>query len=165
MTCLSDQNTTLRQPAEFSIFTLSDNQVAIQNISYSECRFVSSFQSDETPIELTVPGQGNEYIDVRRSRLYVKCKIVKSHGSPLASQEKIGMINSPLQTLWSETGTYMNATQNWCLLKRVTVLGKYFCLMGMSLRTLSSNHNFSFSMTMYRHFGPTTTSSPSHFGP
>ena len=65
----SDQNTILGQPAELSIFTLSANQVVIQKIYYSECRPVSSFQSDEAPIEITVTGQGNEYIDLRRSRM------------------------------------------------------------------------------------------------
>ena len=67
MAYLSDQNTTLGQPAELSIFTLPANQVAIQKIYYSECRPLSSFQSDEAPIEIAVPGQGNEYIDLRRN--------------------------------------------------------------------------------------------------
>ena len=61
--------TILGQPAELSIFTLSANQVVIQKIYYSECRPVSSFQSDEAPIEITVTGQGNEYIDLRSSRM------------------------------------------------------------------------------------------------
>lgn len=60
MAYLSDQNTTLGQPAKLSIFTLTANQVAIQKIYYSECRPVSSFQSDEAPIEIAVPGQENE---------------------------------------------------------------------------------------------------------
>ena len=108
MAYLSDQNTTLGQPAELSIFTLPANQVAIQKIYYSECRPVSSFQSDEAPIEIAVPGQGNEYIDLRRSRLYVKCRIVKSDGSKLAASEKTGIINIPLQSVWSQIDTYMN---------------------------------------------------------
>ena len=108
MAYLSDQNTTLGQPAELSIFTLPANQVAIQKIYYSECRPVSSFQSDEAPIEIAVPGQGNEYIDLRRSRLYAKCRIVKSDGSKLAAKEKTGIVNIPLQSMWSQIDTYMN---------------------------------------------------------
>ena len=108
MAYLSDQNTTLGQPAELSIFTLPANQVAIQKIYYSECRPVSSFQSDEAPIEITVPGQGNEYIDLRRSRMYVKCKIVKADGTALAAKEKTGIVNIPLQSMWSQIDTYMN---------------------------------------------------------
>ena len=108
MAYLSDQNTTFGQPAELSIFTLPANQVAIQKIYYSECRPVSSFQSDEAPIEIAVPGQGNEYIDLRRSRLYVKCRMVKSDGSKLAASEKTGIINLPLQSMWTQIDTYMN---------------------------------------------------------
>lgn len=108
MAYLSDQNTTLGQPAELSIFTLPANQVAIQKIYYSECRPVSSFQSDEAPIEIAVPGQGNEYIDLRRSRLYVKCRMVKSDGSKLAAAENTGIINLPLQSMWTQIDTYMN---------------------------------------------------------
>ena len=55
-----------------------------------------------------MPGQGNEYIDLRRSRMYVKCKIVKADGSPLAANEKTGIINLPLQSLWSQIDTFMN---------------------------------------------------------
>ena len=108
MAFLSDENTTLGQPAELSIFTLPANQIAIQKIYYSECRPVSSFQSEEAPIEISVPGQGSEYIDLRRSRLYVKCKIVKSDGSKLKASEKTGIINLPLQSMWSQIDTYMN---------------------------------------------------------
>ena len=108
MAYLSDQNTTLGQPAELSIFTLPANQVAIQKIYYSECRPVSSFQSDEAPNEIAVPGQGNKYIDLCRSRLYAKCRIVKSDGSKLAAKEKTGIVNIPFQSMWSQLDTYMN---------------------------------------------------------
>ena len=67
MAFLTDENTILGQPAELSIFTLPANQIALQKIYYSECRPVSSFQSEEAPIEIAVPGQGREYIDLRRN--------------------------------------------------------------------------------------------------
>ena len=84
------------------------NQVVVDKIYFNECRPVSSFDTEDAPIEITVLGQANEYIDLRRSRLYVKCKIVKSDGSALAAQEKTGIINLPLQTMWSQIDTYMN---------------------------------------------------------
>lgn len=45
---------------------------------------------------------------MRRIRLYAKCKIVKTDGAALESQEKTGIINLPLQSLWSQIDTYMN---------------------------------------------------------
>ena len=108
MAFLSDRNKTIAQPAELSIFTAPPNQVAVEKIYFSECRPVSTYNTEDTPVEITIPGQGNEYIDLRRSRLYVKCKIVKSNGDALAAQEKTGIINLPLQTIWSQIDTYMN---------------------------------------------------------
>lgn len=77
MAFLNDKITDIGHPAELTLFTVPPNQVAVEKIYYSECRPVSSFDSEDAPIEISVPGQGNEYIDLRRSRLYVKCKIIK----------------------------------------------------------------------------------------
>ena len=108
MAFLTNKITDIGQASELSIFSIVPNQVAIEKIYFSECRPVSSYSTEDTPIEIAIPGQGNEYIDLRRSRLYVKCKIVKSDGSPLTSSEKTGIINIPLQSMWSQIDTYMN---------------------------------------------------------
>lgn len=69
---------------------------------------MSAYNTEEAPIEISVPGQGNKYIDLRRSRLYAKCKIVKADGKALKGQERTDNINLPLQSLWSQIDTYMN---------------------------------------------------------
>ncbi|XP_061188729.1 uncharacterized protein F54H12.2-like [Saccostrea echinata] len=84
------------------------SDIAVEKIYYAEYRPVSAYNTEDAPIEISIPGQGNEYIDLRRSRLYVKCKIVKADGTALAAQEKTGIINLPLQSLWSQIDTYMN---------------------------------------------------------
>lgn len=71
-------------------------------------RPISSFDGETAPLEFTVPGGGNEYIDLRRSRLYLKAKITKADGSALASAEKTGIVNLPLQSLFSQIDVYMN---------------------------------------------------------
>lgn len=108
MAYLTDKITDIGQPSELSIFTVPPNQVAIEKIYFSECRPVSSYNTEGTPIEISIPGQGNEYLDLRRSRLYVKCAIVKSDGTKLATSEKTGIINIPLQSMWSQVDTYLN---------------------------------------------------------
>ncbi|XP_033731756.1 uncharacterized protein F54H12.2-like [Pecten maximus] len=47
-------------------------------------------------------------MDLRRWRLYVKGRILKTDGTALASQEKTGIVNLPLQSIWSQVDTYMN---------------------------------------------------------
>ena len=69
---MSDKITDIGFPSELELFTVSPNQVAVDRIYFNECRPVSSFDTEDAPIEITVPGQANEYIDLHRSRLYVK---------------------------------------------------------------------------------------------
>lgn len=45
---------------------------------------------------------------MRRSRLYLKAKITKSDGTALTNLEKTGIINLPLQFLFSQIDVYMN---------------------------------------------------------
>lgn len=90
MAFFSNKITDIGLPAELALFTIPLNHVAVDKIYFNECRPVSSFDTEDAPIEISVSGQGNEYIDLRRSRLYVKFKIVKTDGTPLSAQEKNG---------------------------------------------------------------------------
>ena len=80
MAYLSDKITDIGQPSQLSIFSVPANQVSLQKIYFSECRPVSSYNTEDTPIEISVPGQGNEYIDLRRSRLYLKWQLSNQMG-------------------------------------------------------------------------------------
>lgn len=115
MAFLSEINTTTAEPCELSLFSDPPNQVALQKIYFSETRPISSFDADDAPLEFAIPGSGNEYMDLRRSRLYLKAKITKSDGTALTNLEKTGIINLPLQSLFSQIDVYMNGkcvTQN-----------------------------------------------------
>lgn len=108
MAFLSEVNTSVAEPAELSLFSDPPNQVAVQKIYFSEIRPISSFEGDTAPLEFTVPGGGNEYLDLRWSRLYLKAKITQADGTALMSKEKTGIINLPLQSLFSQIDLYMN---------------------------------------------------------
>lgn len=109
MAYLSDDLKEIGQPDALSLFTVPPNQVAVEKIYYNECRPISSFTSDDAPIDIAVPGDGNAYVDLRRNRLYMKCKIVKSDGTLLSPLEETGIINMPLQTMWSQIDVFMNS--------------------------------------------------------
>ena len=115
MSFLSDINTSTAEPSELALFTDPPNQVAVQKIYFSETRPISSFDADDAPLEFAVPGSGNEYLDLRRCRLYLKAKITKADGTALQAQEKTGIVNLPLQSLFSQIDVFMNGkcvTQN-----------------------------------------------------
>lgn len=105
MAFLSEINTTTAEPCELSLFSDPPNQVALQKIYFSETRPISSFDADDAPLEFAIPGSGNEYLDLRRSRLYLKAKITKSDGTALTNLEKTGIINLPL---FCQIDVYMN---------------------------------------------------------
>ncbi|XP_033728984.1 uncharacterized protein F54H12.2-like [Pecten maximus] len=108
MSFLSDNVNHIGLPAALSIFTVPPNQVAIEKVYFSECRPMSSFNISDAPIEIYVPGSGDRYIDLHKSRLYVKCRVKKADDSVLAENEKTGIINLLLQSMWSQIDIYMN---------------------------------------------------------
>lgn len=68
---------------ELSIFVSFPNQVAVNKITYTEERPISSIINESTPIKkIVVSGAGNDYIDLRKSRFYVKLQILKVNGDP-----------------------------------------------------------------------------------
>ena len=108
MAYLSTATEDIAIPRELSLFNVPPNQVAIEKIYYSETRSLANF-TDTSTIELTISGQGPEYIDLKRSRLYLRAKIVKADGSALASKEKTGIIHLPLHTMWTQIVVYLNS--------------------------------------------------------
>lgn len=107
MSYLSKTNRDFALPQQLSLFTTPPNQLSIEKIHFDETRPLANF-TDTSTIEFAISGQGSEYIDLKRSRLYVRAKIVKADGSDLVAQEKTGIINLPLQTMWSQVDVYMN---------------------------------------------------------
>lgn len=108
MSFLSEENKQIGQPMELSIFASPPNQVAIEKITYTEERPISNLINESTPIEFVISGNGNDYIDLTKSRLYAKLQILKADGTKLAPKEKTGIINLPLQSMFSHIDIYMN---------------------------------------------------------
>lgn len=78
MSFLNGNNKEIGQPSELAIFASAPNQVAVEKITYTEERPISSLINDSTSLEIVISGAGNDYIDLRKSRLYVKMHILKS---------------------------------------------------------------------------------------
>lgn len=108
MAFLSSDNQDIAQPMELSLFTSPTNQVAVEKVYFTEARPISSIGVSDTPIEIVVSGSGAEYIDFKRSKLYVKARILKADGSTMAANEKTGIVNLPLQSMFSQMDVYLN---------------------------------------------------------
>lgn len=88
MTFLSSDNKDIAQPMELSLFASPTNQVAIEKVFFTEARPISSIGVSDTPIEIVVSGSEAEYDDLKRSKLYLKARILKADGTALAENEK-----------------------------------------------------------------------------
>lgn len=108
MAFLSGDNKDIAQPMELSLFSSPTNQVAVEKVYFTEARPISSIGVSDTPIEIVVSGSGAEYIDLKRSKLYVKARILKTDGTALADTEKTGLVNLPLQSMFSQMDVYLN---------------------------------------------------------
>lgn len=108
MAFLSSDNQDIAQPMELSLFASPTNQVAVEKVYFTEARPISSIGVSDTPIEIVVSGSGAEYIDFKGSKLYVKARILKADGSTMAANEKTGIVNLPLQSMFSQMDVYLN---------------------------------------------------------
>lgn len=90
------------QPSELSIFDLPGTQTGVVNLSFQQIRPVSQLDN-ESPIEFNISGQNSmDYIDLRKSTMNLKVRLVKSDGSKITSTDKVGPVNLLLHSLFSQ---------------------------------------------------------------
>ncbi|CAC5393108.1 unnamed protein product [Mytilus coruscus] len=95
------------QPSELQIFEIPPYQVGVESITYEECRPVSQITA-YNPIEFDIcANNGMDYIDLKRSKLYVKLKVKKANGEDLQDGDTVGPVNLFLQSLWSQLDVYI----------------------------------------------------------
>ena len=89
---------------ELNLFTLPPTQTAVLGIYEVDTRPVSQVMGNHAPVEFTFGGDGPDYIDLARSKLKVKMKIVHADAtsSVLAADEEANPINLALHSLWNQ---------------------------------------------------------------
>lgn len=68
--------------SELDLFTIPSTQTSITKGQWIEYHPLSNI-SDSGPIEFSVSGSGEEYLDLARTGLHVKAKITKANGTAL----------------------------------------------------------------------------------
>ena len=63
------------------------------------------------PINFVEPSDGRHALDLGRSKLYVKLKCTKGNGTDMGNNDRTGLINYPLGTLWDRAVGYLNNTK------------------------------------------------------
>lgn len=106
MAALSAEDFKEAQPSGLSLFSLPPYQSAIEKMYYQEVR--SNSQLTGNIIDMEITGKhGMEYVDLNKSKLYVKLKIKKGDGKAVTATEYVGPVNLFLQTMFSQVEVTM----------------------------------------------------------
>ena len=87
--------------AELDLFSVPPLNTSMEKGGQVIYRPVSSL-TDSGPIEFQVNGSTDEYIDLGRTALYIKMKVILKNGDNLKNDSKVGPVNLFLHSLFSQ---------------------------------------------------------------
>nr|XP_054588416.1 uncharacterized protein LOC107374313 [Nothobranchius furzeri] len=87
--------------SELDLFTVPMTQLSIEDKIYSEILPIAAL-TDGGPVEFFVPGDGEKYLDLNDTLLFLRVKITNDDGSPLDDGAATGLINYPINTIFSQ---------------------------------------------------------------
>lgn len=91
---------------ELALFRVPPTNSGVEKVRWIEYRPISQ-SGDDGPVEFLITGGGNQYIDLRRTKLHVKIKLVKEDGKSLEEGENVGCINLLLHSLWGQVDVHL----------------------------------------------------------
>jgi hypothetical protein len=94
-------------PGELDIFERPVLQTGIVGGNWYQFK-PTSVDSDATQLEFRIPGQGDHYMDLARTLINIKLKILKSDDTAYAATDIIGPSNNLLNTLWANVKVEFN---------------------------------------------------------
>ena len=87
--------------AELDLFSAPMTQLSIEDKVYTEIMPLSAI-TENGPIEFFITGDGEKYLDLNDTLLHLRVKITNADGTDLANDAPVGLINYPLNTLFSQ---------------------------------------------------------------
>src|SRR6218665_963905 len=95
--------------SELDLFVVPPTQTSIESGTFVEYNPISTI-SQGTPIEFSVAGAGQDYLDLSSTQLYVGAQIVKAADEPIDNNDSVGPANLFLHSLFSEVDITLNDT-------------------------------------------------------
>ena len=86
---------------ELDLFTVPFTQTSIEKNTYIEIPTLSAI-SDAAPLEFFIAGNGEDYVDLNNTLLYLRVKVTKPDGTNIDAGARVGVINYPIATLFSQ---------------------------------------------------------------
>ena len=95
--------------SELDLFALPATQTSVDHGRVVEHR-PTSILSENSPVEFVISEEGDYYIDLANTFLYVRAAVVNEDGSNLAEDANIAPITNFLHSLWSQVDLSLNNT-------------------------------------------------------
>ena len=92
---------------ELDLFSLPPTQTSIEKSQWVEYHPIANI-SDGGPIEFSISGSGEEYIDLALTQLYVRVKVVNANGTDLAVDAMDAPVNLFLHSLFNQVDVTLN---------------------------------------------------------
>lgn len=87
--------------SELDLFQIAPTQTCIEKSLYIEVPPLSAL-TEAAPLDFFIAGNGEDYIDLNNTLLYVCCKIVKEDGTNIDRNAKVGLVNYPIASIFSQ---------------------------------------------------------------
>jgi hypothetical protein len=95
--------------SELDLFSVPPTQVSLEKGYWMDHQPVSSV-SDGGPITFLSPGT-EDYIDLSKTLLVVRAKVTKASGEDLDADEKVGIVNNFLHSLFKQVDVFLKEKQ------------------------------------------------------
>ena len=95
--------------SELDLFIVPPTQTSIEAGSFIEYNPIATI-SQGTPIEFSITGGGQDYVDLSSTQLYVRAQIIRANNEPIDDGDHVGPVNLFLHSLFSEVDITLNDT-------------------------------------------------------
>ena len=88
-------------------FCLPPTQTAVEktyNVDYQPLTAIRH----HAPIEFYIPSSVEEYLDLKNSRLHIKCRLVLLNGQACDANQVVAPVNDFFNSLWSNVECFLN---------------------------------------------------------
>ncbi|XP_066477510.1 uncharacterized protein F54H12.2-like [Tiliqua scincoides] len=87
--------------SELDLFQIAPTQTSIEGSFYVEVPPLTVVK-ESAPLDFFIAGNGEDYMDLNNTLLYLSCKIVKEDGSNIDRQAEVALVNYPIEAIFSQ---------------------------------------------------------------
>src|SRR6218665_121050 len=95
--------------SELDLFIVPPTQTSIESGTFVEYNPIATI-SQGTPIEFSITGAGQDYLDLSNTQLYVRAQIVRANNEVIEAVDHVGPIDLFLHSLFSKVDITLNDT-------------------------------------------------------